>query len=130
MRKISVSLLEISSHLNSERSSRVFQSPFKHKGKMYKKIRLRDIIFKEKRCINKKKKARDFFFSISPCNIFLKDNRFGSDLFAYVFVHFAFIFILLIHTAAALSCAAQECVRVTAGVPMQQMNILIRRPLR
>lgn len=40
------------------------------------------------------------------------------------------LFSFLIHTAAALSCVARECVRVTAGVPMQQMNILIRRPLR
>lgn len=76
----------------------------------------------------KKKIDGKGFFLYSPYNIFLKDNRFGSDLFVYVFVHFTFIFFP--YTYYTLSYAASECMRVTAGVSVQQMNILIRRPLR
>lgn len=39
-----------------------------------------------------KKRPKDFFL-YSSCNIFLTDNRFGSDPFVYIFVYFVFFFL-------------------------------------
>jgi len=64
-----------------------------------------------------KKKAKDFFFSISPCNIFLKDNRFGSDLFVYVFVHFAFIFFPYTYCTSPLVCRSGMCASDSRACP-------------
>jgi hypothetical protein len=49
-------------------------------------------------------------------------------IFSFMSLSISHLFSFLIHIT--LSCAVRECMRVTAGVPEQQMNILIRRPLR
>lgn len=42
----------------------------------------------------------------------------------------SFICLSISYFFLILSCVAQECMRVTAGVPVQQMNTLIRWPFR
>lgn len=49
-------------------------------------------------------------------------------IFSFMSLSISHLFSFLIHIT--LSYAASECMRVTAGVSVQQMNILIRRPLR